>query len=139
MNRKLFGVLVIIALAFAVNASAQSKARADIPFSFAVGEKSLPAGTYNVTDVAPGTIVLRSVGHSDAAMIQFHAAEKVESQSPRLVFHKYGDQCFLYQIWDGEKRGMELRESKSEKQLEKELSLAGNKGSAPQEVVVALR
>jgi hypothetical protein len=135
MKSKLFGALVIMALALAINANAQIKARADVPFSFMVGEKALPAATYQVEDVAVNAILIEGGHNGEAAMIQFHAAEARDNQSPKLVFHKYGDRYFLYQVWYGERRGMELRESK----YEKELKLAGNQGSAPQEVVVALR
>src|SRR5690242_9231882 len=87
MKSKLFGALVIMALALAVNANAQSKARADVPFSFIVGEKALPAGTYDVKDVAMNAImVIRSGDGNDVAMIQFNSAEKLHAQSPKLVF-----------------------------------------------------
>jgi hypothetical protein len=80
-------------------------------------------------------VLIQSAHGRDAAIIQFNSAEKLTEQSPKLVFHKYGDRYFLYQVWNGDKRGMELRESK----YEKEAQIAANQGSAPQEVVVALR
>jgi hypothetical protein len=136
MKRNVLAVLIVMALAFAVNANAQIKAQADVPFSFSVGEKALPAGSYQVKDAAMNVVLVQSAHGSDTAMIQCHSAEKLEAQSPKLVFHKYGDRYFLYQIWtSGNKTGMELRESK----YEKEAQLAINQGSAPQEVVVALR
>ena len=135
MKSKLFGALVIMALALAINANAQIKAQADIPFSFVVGEKALPAATYQVKDVAMNVIMIQGLDNKEAAMIQFNAAERRDAHTPKLVFHKYGDRYFLYQVWYGEQRGMELRRSK----YEKELQLADNQGSAPQEVVVALR
>lgn len=136
MKSKLFGALVIMVVAVAINAGAQIKAQADVPFSFIVGEKALPAGTYDVKDIATNAILVICDAHgSDSAMVQFHSAEKLHAQSPKLVFHKYGDRYFLYQVWYGEQRGMELRRSK----YEKELQVASDQGSAPQEVVVALR
>jgi hypothetical protein len=100
-----------------------------------VGEKALPAATYQVEDVGMYAILIESGHNGDAAITQFHAAEARDGRAAKMVFHKYGDRYFLYQVWYGDRRGMELGESKHEK----ELKLAGNQGSAPQEVVVALR
>jgi hypothetical protein len=61
--------------------------------------------------------------------------ERLNSQSPKLVFHKYGDSYFLYEVWNGSNEGMKIPESKREK----ESKLASANGAAPQEVVVALR
>lgn len=135
MKRNLFAVALVMALAFAVNANAQAKAQADVPFSFIVGEKALPAGTYDVKDLSMSAVLVQSAHGSASAMVQIHSAEKLSAQSPKLVFHKYGDHYFLYQVWNGERNGMELRKSR----LEKELQFANNQGSALQEVVVALR
>ena len=135
MNRKLFGALTIAVLALVMNVNAQDKARADVPFSFAVGDKALPAATYMVTELGSHAIVIRSIETNEGAIIQYHNAERMAKQSPKLVFHKYGDRYFLYQVWSGSSVGMELPESK----FEKELQTASNQTPAPQEVVVALR
>jgi len=135
MNRKLFGALTIAVLALVMNVNAQDKARADVPFSFAVGDKALPAATYMVSELSSHAIVIRALGTNDSAIMQYHNAERLTNQSPKLVFHKYGDRYFLYQVWSGSSIGMELPTSK----FEKELQTAANQSPAPQEVVVALR
>ena len=58
-----------------------------------------------------------------------------KDQSPKLVFHKYGDQYFLSQIWDGQNdTGIQLAESKREK----ETKMAGLT-SASETVIVAMK
>lgn len=137
MNRKLFGALTTIVLALVVNATvatAQTRTKADVPFDFVVGQKVLPAGTYNVSEMSQHAILIRNAHTSKAAMINAQAAEKLNPQSPKLVFHEYGDRYFLYQAWDGSTEGVQFPESKLEKEYR-----ASNQGAAPQEIVLALR
>ena len=135
MNRKLFGALAIAILALVVNVNAQNKTKADVPFSFDLGGKALPAGTYTVEPINSQAIAVRNVETRKAALINTESAERRDSQSPKLVFHKYGDTYFLYEVWNGSNLGMEIPESGREK----EVKMASGNGAAPQEVVVALR
>ncbi len=135
MNRKLFGALAIAILALVVNANAQNKAKADIPFSFDLGSKALPAGTYTVEKLGMSAIVIRNADTLHASLINVQNAERLDPQRPKLVFHRYGDQYFLYQVWSGSTIGVEIPASRHEK----EVRMARAGGAAPQEVVVALR
>ena len=135
MNRKLFGALAIAILALVVNVNAQSKLKADVPFGFAIGNQALPAGTYSVQPVADHEIAVRNAESRKAIMHQVQSAERLNSPGPKLVFHKYGDSYFLYEIWTGSNIGMEIPATAREK----ELKMARTEGPAPQEVVVALR
>jgi hypothetical protein len=135
MNRKLFGALVLMALALAINATAQNKAQANIPFSFIVGSKVLPAASYDVSQVGMTAIAIRPSQGGEGIMALYNSAGHKQLATAKLVFHKYGDRYFLSQVWDSSGAGMQLRESK----LEKEQELAAKNGSAPQEVLVALR
>jgi hypothetical protein len=135
MNRKLIGALILMTVALALNVNAESKIKAqgDVPFDFIVGDKVLPAANYQVSEIGDHTLMIRSA--KGGLMVQCESAEKLEAQSPKLVFHKVGDRYFLYQVWYGDKEGLQFHESK----LEREQESASNQGSAPQEVVVALR
>jgi len=135
MNRKLFVAVVLMAVALVVNVSAQNKARADVPFDFIVGDKALPAGTYDISEVNAHAIAILAHHAAGGAMVQFQPANGKQHMQAKLVFHKYGDRYFLYQVWDADSVGIQVRESK----LEKEQALADNQASAPQEAVVALR
>jgi hypothetical protein len=115
MKSKLFALALVMALAFALNANAQIKAQANVPFSFTVGEKALPAGGYEIKDAGMNAVLIQSAHGSAAALVTVSATQKSSDQGHKLVFHKYDDRYFLYQVWSGGSRGMELRETKYEK------------------------
>jgi hypothetical protein len=69
-------------------------------FSFAVEDHSLPAGEYTITTVTPErSIRIASADgkHSVVNTLPNYANEP--STKTCLVFHKYGDQYFLAQVW----------------------------------------
>jgi hypothetical protein len=76
----------------------------DVPFSFAIGDKAMPAGQYTLKPVGnPGLrskLLIRSKDGRTAAIISTNLiqANAVQSEA-RLTFAKYGDQRFLAQIW----------------------------------------
>jgi hypothetical protein len=95
--------------------------RANVPFSFTVNKKVLPAGTYNVTSSAAHSLLISGFDASTIAMSQ-HAEST--SGSPRLVFHRYGTEYILREVWMGAASGYQLRETAREREL------AGNRGGA---------
>ncbi len=135
MNRKMFGALLLMAVALVVNVSAQNKARADVPFDFVVGDKVLPAATYDISEVAAHAMLIRDFKNGNGTMIQFQPAGGKQVMHAKLVFHKYGERYFLYRAWSIDGQGIQVRESK----LEGEQALVGNETSAPQEVVISRR
>lgn len=135
MNSKFFGVLVLMAVALVVNVNAENRQRADVPFDFVVGDKVLPAASYDMNQIAPNAIETSDSKDGKAAMIQGQPVYGKQKLHGALLFHKYGERYFLYQAWNAEGKGFQVRESK----LEKEQAQASNDGSAPQDVVIALR
>jgi hypothetical protein len=95
--------------------------RANVPFSFTVDKKVLPAGKYIVTSSAAHTLLISSFGGGAVTMGQ--RAES-RSGSPRLVFHRYGNDYILREVWMGGASGYQLRETAREREL------AGNRGGA---------
>ena len=93
--------------------------RANVPFSFTVDKKVLPAGTYNVTSSNAHALLISSFGAGAVTMGQ--RAEST-SGSPRLVFHRYGTEYILREVWMGGASGYQLRETAREREL------AGNRG-----------
>jgi len=134
MYRKVFGALVLLTLALVVNVNAQQKARADVPFSFMAGDRMLPAASYDISEVTSNALLVRDF-RGDASMFTFGPADAKRAMYNKMVFHKYGERYFLYQVWDADGQGIQLYRSN----LEREQELARNNGSAPQEVVIALR
>lgn len=138
---------LLVSLA-AIPASAQvpGRMRADIPFDFYVGGKLLPAGKYNVERDAAGRNTLR-VRRADGDETTFALTIGVQGKqsqpdTPRLIFHRYGDQIFLAQVWESQRAGHTLVESKRERSLRKELRASGvasARQAGPEVLVVAAR
>lgn len=122
--------LLFILVGAATGAQAQSRINytANIPFEFTVGNATLPAGEYNVTQIktADGVVMLRlSAEGQDSSAIRLTDAVRANEPSRKttLVFNQYGEQYFLAQMWRaGETQGRQVRKSNRERSLENELA-----------------
>jgi hypothetical protein len=136
----------IVTLAFmtALVSNAQSSReplRANIPFDFIVGDKTLEAGKYivgTVTGSSDEGIRVQSRDGRQSAMrltngVQpsnaraIHPEPKRRSRNEKngamLTFHRYGNTYFLAQVWrPGATEGRELLKSKAESAVERELA-----------------
>ena len=107
--------------------------RANIPFDFVIGTKTLPRGTYTVKllNTSPNVLVIRGRDNGEVALAISNTVSALdkEDNSPQLIFNRYGNEYFLSQVWRGASlAGKEL--PKSQQELE---HLA--KGSLEAEVV----
>jgi hypothetical protein len=117
---------VVVALTISVVAAGECFARpsvlhANIPFAFAVGDKWLPAGQYQIETVTTGSgtlqVIRRSSGGGGSTFFSTIALEAHDGNSKtELVFHRYGNEYFLSQIWNGEGKARQLIESNEEKE-----------------------
>ena len=121
-----FVALSVIALASAVGStqgqSLAYKLRATIPFDFVVGGKSLPAGEYSVgrAQGSGDTVLLISSadGRANAIRLSRPVVSGFMNSKGKLVFHRYGEQYFLSQVWPaGASTGRELAKSRREREL----------------------
>jgi hypothetical protein len=73
----------------------------NIPFSFTVDNQTLPAGVYFVKAVTPEhSISLTSADRKHATIVNdLPNYAGAPSENSRLVFHKYGNEYFLTQVW----------------------------------------
>jgi hypothetical protein len=132
-------LLLIVSLAFvtAVAANAQSRrANADVPFDFVAGNRTLPAGHYNIADSTTGREVVRISELKQAkgvfALTILVSSREAPKQS-KLVFHRYGNRYFLAEIWNaGDREGQKLMKSREEKSIENELAIISSKTELPQ-------
>jgi hypothetical protein len=122
-----FTVFSFLLMLTAVTVSAQSERIRviNIPFSFIVGEKTLPAGEYTVEpnrkDSDNVWLVQSKEGHASALFSTKTVRASETQEEARLVFHRYGGQYFLSQIWtQGETAGRELLIQRLERQLAKD-------------------
>ncbi len=141
-SKNVYGTLMIIALALLVSVpitQAQARERANVPFDYSLNQKTMPAGSYEISSVGGSTLAVRNLKTGEASMLiasmRVQASQAVGTPNPKLVFHKYGDQYFLAEIWDGQSNtGIALHESKREQ----ELKLARDTNQ-PELVVIAMK
>lgn len=121
------GLLSLVAMFMAVApAHGQSLAdslKANIPFDFTVVDKKLPAGEYSVARAqsTAGDAILKISGVNQADTV-ISLTNSTQSLDPKavatLVFHRYGDQYFLFQVWPkGSTYGRELNKSRVEREV----------------------
>jgi hypothetical protein len=122
----LLSVFTLCAAVASANAQLSMGIRAKIPFDFTVGNRKLAAGEYKfsrLSDLTDNRMMLVSSVDSSTRMFQLTlAAHVLTPKNTTLVFHKYGDQYFLKQIWtQGEQDCTELLESSSERTIRRQL------------------
>ena len=122
-NFTMFSLLLMLT---AVSVAAQSERSkiTNIPFSFIVGEKTLPAGEYTVEpnrrDYDKVWLVQSRDGHTSVLFTTMSVRASETQEKTKFVFHKYGDQYFLSQIWTpGSNSGRELLMQALERELAK--------------------
>ena len=142
--RAVIMLVSIIALAFAtaVASSAQSrvkKIKADIPFDFVVGGKTLAAGEYLVGQITTNSdagILIRSNESSQKVISLTNALyASAPKRQAALTFRRYGNTYFLAQVWlSGSGAGREVVRSKAERSVERELARNASTGNLAQNV-----
>ena len=137
MKRNRFGILTTLTLALLISVplSAQTIAKATIPFDFTVGQTRMPAGTYEFSPLSHSAILIRDSKTAKSALSLFNSGGSSKAYStPKLVFHRYGDKYFLSQVSRGNGGAViQLPTSK----LEEELRIAGS--SVPDKTVIAAK
>jgi hypothetical protein len=130
-------ISVLFALLLAVSAAhAQTPAlQAAIPFNFVVGNRVLPAGHYTLGSKwlnAPNLISMRDLDENLTTVTGSNSCYVSRApKATKLVFHRIGNEYFLYQIWiEGETTGREFPKSKLEVQM-------ANNAPQTEEVIVA--
>jgi len=137
--------LTIVFAATAVSARAQSKPRvkAEIPFEFVVGDRTMAAGEYWVSSsIQDGSAVtIRNAKTADSTIRLSNSMEpRRNDDRARLVFHRYGRTYFLAEIWPGnDATGRQLLKSKSERAVQRELARVGAPSYERVELVAGAR
>ena len=108
--------------AFLLMTSAVYGQRFNVPFAFHVGQKTLAAGTYNVSVVnTSGLLMIRpQAGEAVQAMPQSAVQAATIPDKGKMVFHRYGNTYFLSQIWRGGREfGSQLKKTGAEREMAK--------------------
>jgi hypothetical protein len=143
MKKQVIKIFSMLSLAVtltvaAVYANPTDTLKANIPFDFSVGNKTLPPGVYTVRPItSTGMLRIRREDGREAVMIQTNGvmARRAQDQT-KLVFRRYGNQYFLAQVWTaGDSNGRELWKSRTERELIKKGSNYLAKNAVEPEVV----
>ena len=127
--------LTLLASATAFAQLPNEPIRAKIPFDFSVRGKTLPAGEYEIKRVTDemATLEIANVNHRhEHVMFETDPVETNQiKRHGEIVFHRYGDSYFLYEIWTaGLGTGHELPTSHQERTLEREAAMYGTNSRA---------
>ena len=113
------GLLLVVSAVHAQSGAVS----ANIPFDFVVGKQVYPAGNYLLSPwgMSDESILISSTGESKFGRVFTSPCEKPDRAAQTvLIFHRYGDQYFLEQVWtEGSRLGRQFPKSKIETQLAK--------------------
>ena len=130
MKTKMMTILALasVAAVLAVPLCAQTiDLAANIPFQFVVRDQVMPAGQYTVRGGGGSNsrLILGNVSTKTGVYVLTYAVENSGAKGGRqLVFHRYGNQYFLSQIFGtADAAGRELIESRTERELAKTASV----------------
>ena len=120
--------LTLVSAVATANAQESRTQVANIPFEFTVGETTLPAGDYNVSRLSSGeAIALR--GTESAVRLTSLITRTEPAKQSKLVFHRYGNQYFLSEVWTaGYANGRKLVKSKAEQRIQRDMSKVARDG-----------
>jgi hypothetical protein len=146
----ILSLVVALTITFAaVPAAADSlgSIRVDVPFEFSAGHGVFPAGKYTIRPAGGnfnGVIRITSEDGKASGMLLTNHAESIQSRNETaLIFHRYGNQYFLFQVWAvGETLGLEIPKSSMERQAAR--GIEANKGNSarsgqPAEIIIVAR
>jgi len=123
MNKQVrwaWGVLVFVLFVGLMVSIAQAQSmRAEIPFEFVVGKKTMAEGEYTLRALSPQIVLIRRTDDSSSVLVLTSTVQaKNIHDTGKLVFNQYGDLHFLSQIWSaGTDDGRIVSKSKSEREI----------------------
>jgi hypothetical protein len=104
VKKNLLSLAMSLALLMSTAAQAQSThLKVTVPFEFTAGTVLLPAGEYEVKTVGPSGGPLLSIRSLNSDKGLYIGSNSCQSLNPvadaKLVFHRYGQQYFLAEVW----------------------------------------
>lgn len=134
-------IATVLTTMMVVSAHAQnaSTITVTIPFEFTAANKTLPAGDYVLRlEDSRSELKIQKSDRSTAEFVLINPVygRDLQNQS-KLVFHRYGSQYFLAQMWIvGSSNGEELQPSTRERGIRREMAALRQK---PQRIEIAVR
>ena len=100
---------------------------AKVPFAFHVDKTDFQAGDYKLEKSM--TLPVQFIENRDGHKCAIPGGTYLESKGkPRLVFHRYGDDYFLSEIWNTQGTGSKLKVNKREREV--------SERTAPEEIAM---
>ena len=95
------------------NAQGRDRIQVDIPFSFVLRKRILPAGKYVVERTDPGRPNILTLTNVDKSVIRVVLAQRIEKNNPStassLVFINRQGKLYLFQVWSvGSMNGVQV-------------------------------
>jgi len=94
-------IIIVFAGVLAINAHAQTKLIASIPFAFSAGKTTLPAGKYMITVLNPSSdrkiLQIRSLNGRSSAVVLTTGIIGNASENAKLLFERHGDRYVFAQ------------------------------------------
>jgi hypothetical protein len=90
---------------------------ARIPFGFQANGRTMDSGKYEVQELINGVVRVRNATTGRVIYVSAGGGANEGQRPTRLVFHRYGEQYFLSEIWSPKAIGTVLPPSVSEKEL----------------------
>src|ERR1700759_4995301 len=112
---------LLLGAALSGPAAAQAQSvTVSIPFNFSANDQKVPAGKYRISLQAPrylSFVDTQSTKKQYLLMVQ-PTWEQNSQDGGRLIFRRYGDSNFLYQVWmPGQGAGRQFARSRSEQDV----------------------
>ena len=122
MKKQLLALVGLGLLLATVSTSAQTvPLKVNIPFNFIASKAELPAGEYTLRSLGSSDtlMLIQSKDGQMAKMVLPKACESSKAPTAsKVVFHRYGSEYFLAQIWTaGYEQGKELPKSSRETEV----------------------
>ena len=124
---RITSILTCAALALSLGAAPSGPAAAqgqsvtvNIPFGFSANDQKVPAGTYRISLLAPGylSFVNTQSTKKQYLMLVQPTWEQNSEDGGRMIFRRYGDSNYLYQVWmPGQGEGRQFVRSRAEQEM----------------------
>ena len=126
---KALASFVMAGLLLAVPAMAQFEhiATANVPFAFTAGTKQFPAGECIIKYSASQSVVLlqSTEGHVASLQMTIPMDNGNRQGNPQLVFHRYGSEVFLAEVWGEGGYRHRLYETSAEREIARRFGQPG--------------
>jgi len=99
--KTLVAIVFILRLSGVAKAASQDGVIVTLPFTFLVGGKTLPAGTYtvrNASDDPSGPLIVTNHDSSKSVLVLPYVNESASTEKPELEFQQGGEEHFLSTI-----------------------------------------